>query len=169
MRHNFFIVLFAMLASGCAMQKFIEPPPMAHPSRLFPAEAFVTQRAVLTVHGRQFALNGYIAKSETRGLRLIVAENFGGVLADVLVKPDGEIFVLKVGPPFRRKWVKNFVAADLKAIFEENAKTDGSVRMLDEAHFVIEHSGYELDLRTVEVKSGPQPAEMFEPAGGGEP
>src|SRR5438034_7994530 len=129
MRRNFFIVCFALLAAGCAAPKFVEPSPVAHPARLFPTEAFVTQRAVLTVHGRQFTLNGYVAKSETRGLRLIVTENFGGVLADVLVKPDGNIFALKAGPPFRRAWVENFIAADLKSIFDDHAKITGTLRM----------------------------------------
>jgi len=169
MRPNLFIVLFALLAAGCAAPKSIEPPPVAHPARLFPTEAFVTQRAVLTVHGRQFTLNGYVAKSETRGLRLIVTENFGGVLADVLVKPDGKIIVLKAGPPFRPAWVERYIAADLESIFDDHAKTDGSLRMLSDTHFVIERGGYELDLRTVDVKPGPQPAEMFETAGGGRP
>lgn len=169
MRHNLFIVLFALLMAGCAAPKFAEPPPVAHPASLFPAEAFVTQRAVLTVHGRQFTLNGYVAKSEARGLRLIVTENFGGVLADVLVKPDGKVFVLKAGPPFRREWVEHYIAADLKSIFDDHTKTDGSLRILSDTHFAIKRSGYELDLRTVEVKPGPQPAEMFETAGGGKP
>ena len=169
MRHNFFIVLFAVLTAGCAAPKSIEPPPIAHPARLFPAEAFVTQRAVLTVHGQQFTLNGYVAKSESRGLRLIVTENFGGVLADVLVKPDGKIFVLKTGPPFRPAWVEHYIAADLESIFDDHAKTDGSLRMLSDTHFVIERSGYQLDLRTVDVTPGQQSAEMFESPGGGKP
>jgi hypothetical protein len=38
---------------------------------------------VLTVLGRQFTLNGYLANSATNGQRLIITENFGGVLADV--------------------------------------------------------------------------------------
>jgi hypothetical protein len=169
MRHNLFIVFFALLAAGCVAPKSTEPPPVAHPARLFPTEAFVTQRAVLTAHGRQFTLNGYVAKSEARGLRLIVTENFGGVLADVLVKPDGEIIVLKSNPPFRRAWAENYIAADLQSIFKDNAKADGSLRELSDTHFIIKHGSYELDLRTVEVKPGLQPAEMFEATSGGKP
>ena len=169
MRHNLFIVLCAFLTAGCAVPEAgtsHDPPALPHPAGLFPAEARITQRAVLTVHGRQFTLNGYVAKSEARGLRLIVTENFGGVLADVLVKPGGKVLVLKTGPPFRPAWVEKFIAADLKAIFDDHAKTDGSLRMLSDTHFVIERSGYELDLRTVEVNPGPQPAELFETARG---
>ena len=64
------------------------------------------QRAVLTVHGRQFTLNGYLALSKTGGKRLIVTENFGGVLADVLVKPDGEVFVMRSSQLFRPEWIQ---------------------------------------------------------------
>src|SRR5450432_1790358 len=98
MRRNLYVFLLALLTAGCAAPEagtIYDPPARPNPAKLFPAEALVTQRAVLTVHGRQFTLNGYVAKSETRGLRLILTENFGGVLADVLVKPDGKIFVLK--------------------------------------------------------------------------
>lgn len=161
MRHNLSILLLALLTASCATPKLIEPPPIAHPARLFPANALITQRAVLTVRGRQFTLNGYVAKSETRGLRLIVTENFGGVLADVLVKPGGETFVLKANPPFRPAWVKDYIAADLKYIFEDGAETNCSLQMLSNTHFIIERRGYKLDLRTVEVKAGLQPAEMF--------
>jgi hypothetical protein len=167
MHRDFFIFLSALLLAGCATPQIVLVPPVSHPAKLFPADAFITQRAVLTVHGRQFTLNGYVAKSEARGLRLIVTENFGGVLADVLVKPDGNIFVLKANPPFRRAWVEKFIAADLKSVFNDQAKITGSLRMLSDTHFVIERSGYELDLRTVDVKPGLQPAEMFETADGG--
>jgi len=167
MHRNFFILLLALLAAGCATP---QPPPETNSFRtaqLFPAEALVTQRGVLTVHGRQFTLNGYVAKSETRGLRLIVTETFGGVLADVLVKPGGETFVLKASPPFRPAWVKNYIAADLKCIFEDGAETDCPLQMLSDTHFVIERRGYKLDLRTVEMQAGLQPAAMFDETHGG--
>ena len=167
MRHNLSILLLALLTAGCATPKFIEPPPIAHPARLFPADAFITQRAVLTVHGRQFTLNGYVAKSETHGLRLIVTETFGGVLADVLVKPDGKVFVLKSNPPFRPAWVEEYIAADLKYIFKDDAGKNCSLEMVSNTHFVIERCGYKLDLRTVEVKAGLQPAAMFDETQGG--
>ncbi|HEY5344829.1 MAG TPA: hypothetical protein VIK62_00625 [Verrucomicrobiae bacterium] len=169
MRHNFLILLLALLAAGCTPQKFIVPTPLAHPATLFPADAFITQRGVLTVRGRQFTLNGYVAKSKTRGLRLIMTENFGGVLADVLVKPDGNVFVLKAAPPFRPAWVKKYIAADLQCVFVDRAGTNCPLQMLSQTHFVIERRGYKLDLRTVEVKPGVQPAEMFDEKSGGKP
>lgn len=168
MRPSFFILWLALLAAGCAAPKDFtirNPAPFPHPAKLFPAEALVTQRAVLTVHGRQFTLNGYVAKSETRGLRLVVTENFGGVLADVLVTPGGKILVLQARPPFRPAWVKRFLAADLQCVFDDRAETDCPLQMLSETHFVIERRTYKLDLRTVDVKPGLQSAAMFEATG----
>jgi hypothetical protein len=167
MSRNFFIFLLVLLTAGCDTPEFVFIEPVPHPARLFPAEAFVTQRAVLTVHGRQFTLNGYVGKSEARGLRLIVTENFGGVLANVLVKQGGETFVLKANPPFRPAWVEDYIAADLKCIFEDRAEANCPLQMLSDTHFVIERRGYKLDLRTVEVKAGLQPGAMFDETQGG--
>jgi len=169
MHRNFFILLLAGFLAGCATKEL--PPTVNLPPspQLFPADALITQRAVLTVRGRQFTLNGYVARSATGGLRLIMAENFGGVLADVLVKPDGKVFVLQVKPPFRKSWVERFVAADLKCVFAGATEADCPVRVLSPTHFVIKRRQYELDLRTVEVKPGVQPPEMFEEPQGGKP
>ena len=161
MRRNFFILLLALLAAGCVTP---QPPPEKNSFRtaqLFPTEALVTQRGVLTVRGRQFTLNGYIARSATRGLRLIITENLGGVLADVLVKPDGKVFVLKSRPPFQPAWVEHYIAADLKYVFADAPETNCPVQVLSPTHFVIERRWYKLDLRTVDVKPGAQPSEMF--------
>ena len=106
MRRNLFILLLAWLAAGCATT---EPTPLVMapaPAASFPADAFITQRGTLTVRGRQFTLNGYVARSSTHGLRFVLTENFGGVLAEVLVKPDGQVFVLQAKPPFRPAWTK---------------------------------------------------------------
>lgn len=168
MRLNFFIVLIALLAAGCATQS--PPAPDKNPLRaatLFPPEALITQRGVLTVHGRQFTLNGYVAKSATRGLRLIVTGNLDGVLADVLVKSDGKVFVLKCQPPFRPAWVENYIAADLKDIFADAPEINSPVRVISPTHFIIERRAYKLKLRTVAVQPGAQPAEMFDENLGG--
>lgn len=158
------------IVAGCATPKISSQQnnsPRA--AKLFPADALVTQRGVLTVRGRQFTLNGYVAKSETRGLRLIMTENFGGVMADVLVKPGGKVFVMKSKPPFRPTWVERYIAADLKCIFGDALETNCPVQVLSPTHFVIERRWYKLDLQTVEVKPGAQPAEMFDEARGGRP
>jgi len=119
------------------------------------------QRAVLTVHGRQFTLNGYLASSKTGGERLIVTENFGSVLADVLVKPDGKVFVMR-SSLFRPKWIQRYVVADMECIFGEAPQTNCPGKMISPTHFVIERRGYTLDLQIVETKPGPQSPELFD-------
>jgi hypothetical protein len=169
MRRSVISPLLAMLAPGCSAPRHSPPTINPLPAHLFPPDALVTQRGVLTVRGRQFPLNGYIAKSETRGLRLIVSEDFGGVLADVLVKPDGKVFVMHSKPPFRPAWVESYIAADLKCIFGDASETNCPVQMPDPSHFVVKRRWYRLELRTVETKPGVQPAVMFDEAGGGKP
>jgi hypothetical protein len=158
MRLKFFLPL--LLAAGCVTTPPPENIPHAAPS--FPSEALVIQRAVLTVRGRQFTLNGYVAKSETRGLRLVVTENFGDVLADVLVKPDGGVFVIRAKPPLRADWVNRYIAADLKCIFGGGMETDCPAKILSPTHFVIERRWYKLDLQIVEIKPGAQPPGLFD-------
>jgi hypothetical protein len=157
MRRNLFFLLL-LLAAGCATAPPNNPPRAAIS---FPADALMIQRAVLTVHGRQFTLNGYLALSKTGGKRLIV-ENFGAALADVLVKPDGKIFVMRSSPLFRPEWIRRYVAADMECIFGGAPEADCPVKMLSPTHFVIERREYTLDLQIVETKPGPQPPEMFD-------
>ena len=170
-RNSFSILLPALLAAGCATSQPAPPQNLPTTARLFPPDALVIQRGVLSVRGRQFSLNGYVAKSETRGLRLVMTENFGGLLADVLVKSDGKVFVMQSKPPFRPAWVERYIAADLKCVFDDALATNCPVQVLSPTHFVLERRGYKLDLQTVEVKPGPQPAALFDPAvrAGGKP
>jgi hypothetical protein len=148
-----------LLAAGCAT---VPPTHISRPAKLFPADALITQRAVLTIHGRQFTLNGYVAKSETRGLRLIVAENFGGALADVLVKPDGKVFVMRSSPLFRMEWIEKYIAADLKCIFGDEMETNCPGKMLSPTHFLIERRAYKLDLQIVQIQPGAQSPKLFD-------
>ena len=147
-----------LVLAGCATA------PVGHLSKerpSFPPEALITQRGVLTARGRQFTLNGYLARSETKGQRLIVTENFGNVLADLLVKPDGSVEVIRCNRPLRPKWVQRYVAADLNCIFG-TAEAECPGRMLSPNHFLIERRWYKLDLQIVEVKPGPQSPDLFE-------
>jgi hypothetical protein len=166
MRRNLFFLLL-LLTAGCATT----PPPGNLPrvANAFPADALMIQRAVLTVHGRQFTLNGYLALSESGGKRLIVTENFGAVLADVLVKRDGKIFVMRSGQLFRPEWIQRYVVADMECIFGDAPQKDCSEKMPSPTHFVMEHSGYTLDLQIVETKPGPQPPELFDETKRGSP
>jgi hypothetical protein len=159
MRRNLFFLLW-LLAAGCATAPSPENPPRA--ANRFPADALMIQRVVLTVHGRQFTLNGYLALSKTGGKRLIVTENFGAVLADVLVKPDGKIFVMRSSQLFRPEWIQNYVVTDLECIFGDAPEMNCPGKMLCPTHFVMEHRGYTLDLQIVETKPGAQPPELFD-------
>ena len=159
-RKTFFALLLALLA-GCAT-----PPrnTLLRGAHSFPADALITQRGVLTVRGRQFTLNGYLATSATGAKRLIVTENFGSVLADVLVKPDGSVRVMRSSRTFKPAWIRNYIATDLQCIFGDAARADCPGQMLSPTHFIIERRWYKLDLQIVETKPGLQPAEMFDEA-----
>jgi hypothetical protein len=164
MRPELLFIALAALAAGCATAP---PENLPRPAREFPPDAFITQRAVLTVLGRQYSLNGYLARSSTGGQRLIVTENFGSVMADVLVKPDGSVRVMRASPMLKRKWIERYVAGDLKCVFGGGAEADCPGRMISPAHFLIERRWYKLDLQIVDIKPGPQPPELFadKPAG----
>ena len=168
-RDCYLMLLLSVLLAGCSATKQSLQCTVPLPAQQFPPDALVTQRGVLTVRGRQFSVNGYIARSQTHGLRLIMTENFGAVLADVLVNPEGKVFVMHSRPPFRRAWVERYIAADLKCIFGNGTETDCPVRSLSPTHFIVERRWYKLDLWTVEAKPGPQPAEMFDMTRTGKP
>ena len=127
----------------------------------FPADGIVTQRGVLTVLGRQFTLNGYLARSQAGGQRLIVTENFGSVLADVLIKPDGSVYVMRSSRAFKPKWIRRYVAADVRCISGDAPEKDCPGQLLSPTHFLIQRRWYKLDLQTVETRLVPQPAELF--------
>ena len=159
MRHNFFFLLLAAISAGCATA------PRSHftsSANVFPADALITQRGVLTVLGRQFTLNGYLARSATNGQRLIVTENFGTVLADVLIKPDGKALVMRSSRAFKPKWIHDYLAADVRCIFGDAPEANCPGSQLSPTHFVIERRWYKLDLNIVNIKPGPQSAEMFD-------
>jgi hypothetical protein len=154
--------LVFILAAGCATAP---PPPtvqFSRPAHLFPADAFITQRAVFSARGRQFPLNGYLALSETGGKRLVITENFGHVVADVLVKPDGEVFVMQSSRMFPPKYIRRGIAADLQCVFGGSTDADCPVETVDADHFIIRRHGYSVDLRILDVKPGAQRADLFD-------
>lgn len=154
-----FPLLLGVLLSGCATTP---KTTLSSPAAAFPADALITQRGVLTVRGRQFTLNGYLARSAAGGQRLIVTENFGNVLADVLLKPDGAVQVMRSSRAFKAEWIRRYMAADLQCLF--GGAPDGNCpgRELGPGHFLIERRGYKLELRIVETKPGPQSPELFD-------
>jgi hypothetical protein len=156
-----FLPLLLIFAAGCATS----PHPENHstqPANLFPANGFITQRAVFNARGAQFAFNGYLALSESGGRRLVVTESFGHVIADVLVKPDGKIFVMQSSRIFPPDYIRYGVAKDLECVFGNGTNQNCPVQMLNANHFIVKRNFYSLDLRIVEVKTGVQPADLFD-------
>jgi hypothetical protein len=166
MRLNLLFIVLTALLAGCATAP---PPNLPHPTREFPADALITTRGVLTARGRQFPLNGYVSRSATGGQRLIVTENFGNVMADVLVKLDGTVRVMRAGSVLRPTWVERYMAGDLICIFGGGTEIDCPGQMLSPTHFIIERRWYKLDLQIVDIKPGPQSPGLFEEKPAGKP
>jgi hypothetical protein len=166
MRRNVLPLLWFLLAAGCTTPPAPSGGPLGAPASLpaisLPADALVTQRAVLTALGRQYPLNGYLALSAAGGRRLIVTGTVGAVLADVLVKPNGMVFVMRSSKQFRPKWIQRYIAGDLMCIFGGAPDAACPMQRLSENHFMIKRRWYKLDLHIVETKPGLQPAEMFD-------
>jgi hypothetical protein len=155
------LIMVLLGAAGCSTPPKTSFRPAAAP---FPAEALVTQRGVLTVLGRQFSLNGYLALSPTDGKRLVVTENFGSVLADVLITPDGVAHVMRSSRALKPKWIRRYLAADVQCLTGGGGATmeECPGQMLSSTHYLVQRRWYTLDLQTVNVKPGPQPATMFD-------
>jgi len=133
------------------------------PPQTFPADALITQRGVLTVFGgRQFTLNGYLATSATNGQRLVLTENFGSVLADVLLTPDGQAHVMKSSRAFKPKWIERYIAADVRCLLGLGG-ADCPGQQLAPDRFAITRRWYQLEVQTVNITPGLQPAETFVP------
>lgn len=159
-----FVLLGALLLmmAGCASSPQ-HAEHLARPDWTFPGDARITERAILTARGKEYPLNGFLACSQTGGLRLVVTESFGQVLADVLVNPEGHVFVMRSSRILRPGWIRRYVARDLQCIFAHPPLADPSVTMPETNHFVIQRPWYSLDLRVVQVEPGPQPGNRFDP------
>lgn len=155
-----------LLLAGCATP-LPNLPADDRPS--LPPDAFVTQRAVLTARGRQFTLNGYLSVSAQGGLRLRVTENFGALLADVLIRADGTVQVKRESKVFPAAWIRRYLAADAWGLFGVRGRSDCPARRVNATHYVIQRRWYQLDLRILEIKPGLQPAVLFEPTPPGAP
>lgn len=83
---------------------------------LFPARYNATQRAIVTVGGKQFTCDGLLTVSPMNGYHLALASAFGTV-TDLRVRPDGRTELIKVTPLFRADWSRRFVARDLRWLF----------------------------------------------------
>jgi len=122
----------------------------------------LVQRVMFTARGHQFPLNGYLAISQARGKRLIITETFGAVMADVLIKPDGRVFVMKSSRMFPARYIRRLVAEDVQCAFGGVVKLDCPITWLDKNHFVIDRGRYKIEVRIVETKTGAQPDSVFD-------
>jgi len=61
----------------------------------------MTHRAIFTARGKQFALTGYLVLSESQGKRLIISQQLGQTMADLLVTPEGTVHVMQSSPAFK--------------------------------------------------------------------
>jgi len=160
------LILLAGGLAGCATHPNT-PPPLVESRAFFPGEALITQRAMFTARGAQYPLNGYLALSETRGKRLVLTETFGIVVADLLVKPDGQVVVLKSSRIFPARYIRRLMAADVQCVFGGRTALDCPVSCPAPNEYVIDRSGYRLELRILSVKPGQQPDSMFDEKAGG--
>ena len=126
MRRNFiFLSLLLLLAAGCAM---VQKDSSERIANLAPADGFQTHRAIFTALGKQYTFNGYLATSHTGGQRLLITENFGMVFADVLIKPDGKIYVMQANKIFTPRRIRKYVAADVQALFDSRLRESTPVK-----------------------------------------
>ena len=143
-----FAALLTALTGGCATQNHfaaltVLPDDGQHQAaflraeqtlkNLFPARYRATQRAIVTVGGRQFTCDGLLEVSPADGCHLAIVSSFG-VVTDLRVRADGSSELLKVTPLFREDWSRQFVARDLRRLFMAPANlrpagqlADGSV------------------------------------------
>jgi hypothetical protein len=151
---------WCLLLNGCATAPRSQ---IQRPTQAFPADALITQRGVLTVFGgKQFTLNGYLATSATNGQRLVLTENFGGVLADVLITPDGTAHVMKSSRAFKPQWIERYVATDVRCLFGNTPENDCPGETLGSNHFLIQRRWYKLNVQIVNIQPGIQPAALFD-------
>lgn len=150
-----------IVITGCASVPKTSFRPATSP---FPTDALVTQRGVLTVLGRQFTLNGYLALNATGGKRLVLTENFGNVLADVLITPDGTAHVMRSSRALKPEWIRRYLAADVQCLTGEPVAEGCPGEHLSETHFLVQRRWYQLDLQTVKVAAGTQAATLFDPS-----
>jgi hypothetical protein len=149
-----------LLLNGCATAPRTQ---IQRPANTFPADALITQRGVLTKFGgKQFTLNGYLATSATNGQRLVLTENFGGVLADVLITPDGKAHVMKSSRAFKPEWIERHVAADVRCLFGNTPENNCPGETLGPNHFLIRRRWYKLEVQIVNIQPGSQPAALFD-------
>jgi len=154
------LLALSALLTGCAAPS---KSTLARPAQPVPTEAFITHRGVLTARGRQFPMNGYLAVSPTGGQRLVITGQFGNVLGDALVRPDGTVHVIRSSRVLKERWIRDYVAADVRCVLGIGPEEDCPGQRPAPDRVRIERRWYQLELSTVQTRPGPQPASLFDP------
>lgn len=160
------VLALSALLTGCAT---VPRTPVGPPAEPVPTEAFITHRGILTARGRQFPMNGYLAVSPTGGQRLVITGQFGNVLADVLVQPDGTVHVMRSSRALRERWIRNHVVADLRCVLGLGPMENCPGERPAPDRIRIQRRWYQLELTTAETRIGPQPDSLFDPTREGTP
>ena len=149
-----------VILSGCATPQ----NHFSRPANLFPANGFITQRAVFSAFSKQYPLNGYLALSETGGKRLVVTEEFRPRSRRRAGKAGWENLCDAIEPCFFAGLlnIRRGLAPDLECIFGDTTNANCPVQMLSSNHFLLQRHFYSLDLRIVDVKTGTQPVDLFD-------
>lgn len=123
--------LAAALALGCAGPGF--EPHVVTPGALtasagaaeqaartladwYPPRFKAAQRAILTVHGRQFALDGILDSSPETGRHLAIVSALG-LVCEARITPSGAVELLRTTPLMRENWSREYVAQTLRLLF----------------------------------------------------
>lgn len=99
-------------------------------SHRYPRSYRCVQRAVLTVRGRQFTLDGVLTARPGEGHHLAVVSALG-VVTDVRLGADGACEVQKVTPLMREQWSRDYVGRDLQLLFATPRTLEYGGRMTD--------------------------------------
>jgi hypothetical protein len=116
---QFVLALLLLSISGCATSNIDKPvaSSAAQPLPWFlPDNVNMNHRALVTIHGRQFAWNGSLTGNTNDGLRLVITDTIG-LVADLKLDRNGAVTVGRLSPYFKEEWVRSYIARDLAAVF----------------------------------------------------
>jgi len=99
-------------------------------ANMFPSRYRATQRAIISVGGKQFTCDGVLTAAPDKGRELAIVSNLGAVTG-LRVRPDGECELLKITPLFPAEWSRRFVAEDLRCLFVPPRNLEPAGRLAD--------------------------------------
>lgn len=159
MRRNFLLLSLMLMLAGCATA----PPAVAFKRpAAFPSQGTIDQRVVLSLLGRQFVLNAYLALNQAGGTRLtMLSDPFGTEMADVLIKTNGDVTIFKSSRLFPEKYIRKLMVPDVESIFGSSTNPV-PVTVLAPDHYLIDHGTCKVSVRIVKIKPGPPAPAPFQ-------